>query len=175
MSEHFQALPTLERARARFKEINGEELVKDVFRQLFLKHGMDRKFGLVILHRHFDLGVGEKLVEYNGTSSPWPTAPTNGVEEPRPSVWSKALDGQFRPTEFRYSCDDRAGMSEEELSFMEEFDKLLQDIRASDVFGLCDYPGDGFRGSCEITVGRANINLKPADVRSSHQRPLNLV
>ncbi|KAM5447690.1 hypothetical protein McanMca71_006028 [Microsporum canis] len=107
-----------------------------------------------------------RLVNYNGTSLPWP-APTQGVEEPYISVWSKAADGTFRPNEYRYSQDYKeAAIDLAELGFIKEFDKLVQRHDASDLFGLCLYPGDDFEGSCEITVGRANINLKPADVRT---------
>ncbi|EEQ29479.1 conserved hypothetical protein [Microsporum canis CBS 113480] len=139
-----RALPTLEAARTKFKAINGDRLVKDVFRPF----------------------LSTRLVNYNGTSLPWP-APTQGVEEPYISVWSKAADGTFRPNEYRYSQDYKeAAIDLAELGFIKEFDKLVQRHDASDLFGLCLYPGDDFEGSCEITVGRANINLKPADVRT---------
>ncbi|EFE37717.1 hypothetical protein TRV_07632, partial [Trichophyton verrucosum HKI 0517] len=158
------ALPTLEAARAKFKSINGDELVNNVFRPFFVDGGMEKRLGLAILHRHFDLNVDERLVDYNGTSLPWPTAHTQEIEEPYASIWSKAADGTFRPTEYRYSQNpEAAAIGPAELNFMEEFDKLLQQHGASDLFGLCLYPGDDFEGSCEITVGRANINLKPAD------------
>ncbi|PGG95971.1 hypothetical protein AJ79_09791 [Helicocarpus griseus UAMH5409] len=168
--EHFHGLPTLETAREKFKALNGDALVKDVFRPFFLQHGMDERFGLAILHRHFDLTIEERLVDYNGTSSPWPTAPTKGIEEPHPSIWAKAPDGYFRPTEYRYSRDDGGEIGEAELSFMDKFDQLLQRHDASGVFGLCCYPGNDFEGSCEITVGRANINLKPADYPNDLQQ-----
>ncbi|KAF3481525.1 uncharacterized protein GIQ15_04284 [Arthroderma uncinatum] len=170
MPGHFQALPTLEAARAKFRAINGDELVKGVFRPFFVDGGMEKRLGLTILHRHFDLNADERLVDYNGTSLPWPAAPTQGIEEPYASIWSKAADGTFRPTEYRYSQNHKAAaIGPAELSFMEEFDKLLQHHDASDLFGLCLYPGDDFEGSCEITVGRANINLKPADYPSDLQ------
>ncbi|KAM5477015.1 hypothetical protein MauCBS54593_000286 [Microsporum audouinii] len=167
MPGHFQALPTLEAARAKFKSINGDELVKNVFRPFFIDGGMEKRLGLAILHRHFDLNVDERLVDYNGTSLPWPAARAQGIEEPYASIWSKAADGTFRPTEYRYSQNpEAAAIGPAELDFMKEFDRLLQQHDASDIFGLCLYPGDDFEGSCEITVGRANINLKPADVRA---------
>ncbi|KAK3896505.1 hypothetical protein C8A05DRAFT_20528, partial [Staphylotrichum tortipilum] len=66
--EHFQGLPTLEAARAKFIALNGDELVRTAFKNLFLKHGMESKFGLSMFHRHFDLSPGEMLVDYDGTS-----------------------------------------------------------------------------------------------------------
>lgn len=69
--EHFQGLPTLEAARAKFIALRGDELVRTVFRDFFLEHGMEYKFGLSMLHRHFNLSPGEMLVDYGGTSVPW--------------------------------------------------------------------------------------------------------
>lgn len=71
--EHFQSLPSLENARAKFNKLEGNDLVKEVFRKVFIDQGMERKFGLAMLHRHFDLEPGEMLVDYEGTSVPWST------------------------------------------------------------------------------------------------------
>jgi len=127
----------------------------------------------LILHRHFDLSAGEMLVEYNDTSTPWPLEGIDGMKPPHPSIWSRSLDGSFRPVEFRYSNHIEGGdIGEKEVPFMEEFHKLLQQHGAPDVFGLC--PGDDFDGTCEITQGRANINLAPADVGLSYISKLHM-
>ena len=47
---------------------------------------------------------------------------------------------------------------------MADFKRLLDSLEIPDLFGLCRYPGDDFEGLSEITRGKANINLKPADV-----------
>ena len=67
----YDRLPTLANAGKMFDHKNGEELVDNAFRELFLQHNMERIFGLVLLHRHFDLRPEEQLVEYRGTSVPW--------------------------------------------------------------------------------------------------------
>lgn len=61
--QHYLGLPTLEEARERFQEISGDSIVSNIFRPFFVEHGMDKRFGAVILHQHFDLNAGEKLVE----------------------------------------------------------------------------------------------------------------
>lgn len=62
--DHFQTLPSLEVARTNFVKLNGDDLVKDVFKKFFVEQGMDRTFGLAMLHRHFDLEPDEMLVDY---------------------------------------------------------------------------------------------------------------
>jgi len=44
---------------------------------------------------------------------------------------------------------------------------LLIGQNLTEIFGLYEYPGDDFKGTCEITIGLANINLKPKDIRQS--------
>jgi hypothetical protein len=61
-------------------------------KDFFVNAGMDRTFGLSMVHRHFDLMPDQKLVEYNGTSTPW-TAGISGMREPRPSIWAFDEDG----------------------------------------------------------------------------------
>ncbi|KAJ5532372.1 hypothetical protein N7494_008924 [Penicillium frequentans] len=147
--EHFQGLPSLEIARAKFTKLNGDGLVKELFKNFFTEQGMDRKFGLAMLHRHFDLEPGEMLVDYDGTS---------------PAIWSVSSEGDFKPTEFFYSEGEELILGKDELCFMERFKELLHEHEATESFGLCRYPGDDFNGLCEITHGRANINLKPSDL-----------
>lgn len=48
----------------------GDALIDKLFKNFFVLAGMDTKFGLFMVHRHFDLPEGKKVVEYNGTSTP---------------------------------------------------------------------------------------------------------
>src|ERR1700722_10973256 len=71
---------------------------KTSFRELFLDYNMDRTFGLILLHRHFDLNENERLVEYNGTSVPWRLSNISGnirassYLHPRPCLSVHALN-----------------------------------------------------------------------------------
>jgi hypothetical protein len=134
---------------------------------------MDRTFGLILLHRHFDLDANERLVDYGGTSVPWRLSKTSG--NIRASCWLLSVDGAIRPYEFCYASSrdevtepDLANMDQQ--AFFSAFKKLLGKYNAEDLWGLCRYPGDDFPGRVEVTEGRANINLKPEDV--SHPRLL---
>lgn len=163
-SEHFQNLPTLESAKSDFLvKAQGEEVVKNIIKKFFVEREMDRTFGVAMMHRHFHLENDEKLVEYRGTSTPWLSS-IPGMKEPQPCIWAFDRDGTLRPTEFRYSQIEDAPFSEEAIRFIADFKELLDKLKLTGSLGLARYPGDDFKGSCEITHGRSNINLTPEDV-----------
>lgn len=169
--DHFQSLPMLKDARNRFLEVNGDAIVADNIKSLFVSEGMDRIFGLAMIHRHFDLKPNQKLVEYNGTSTPWDSSQTTvGMRNPQPHMWAFDKDGLLKPIEFRYAEKQDEPWTEKELAFAAKFKATLDTLNLSHLFGLARYPGDDFAGSCEITEGTANINLKPEDV-SGHLLP----
>jgi hypothetical protein len=162
----FVALPGLASAGVMFRALGAEALVASEFRNLFLEHEMDRTYGLILLHRHFDLKDSERLVEYRGTSVPWQHDEL--YENVVPSTWLICHDGAIRPYEFTYAPHrvdaDPDPKSPERARFLQAFQRLLQKHNAIGLLGLCRYPGDDFSGRIEITRGRANINLLPRDV-----------
>jgi hypothetical protein len=62
---------------------------------------MDRAFGLILIHSHFDLDENERLVEYNGTSVPWQLSKISG--NIRASNWLVSVGGAITPYEFYYA------------------------------------------------------------------------
>ncbi|CEJ81040.1 hypothetical protein VHEMI01192 [[Torrubiella] hemipterigena] len=172
--EHFQSLPTVKDAHDSFILLDGQNHV-EWFKDFFVKYGMERRFGLAMMHRHFDLAPGERLVEYLGTSTPW-SGSSVGMNEPQPSMWAFDEDGLLRPTEYHYSAIIVDGFDQKELEFLAKLKPELDMRGLANLFGVARYPGDNFRGSCEFTQGRANINLQPKDVRECclfHQIMLN--
>lgn len=162
---HFQSLPTLETAKDNFLvRAKGNEVATETIREFFVNEGMERTFGLAMLHRHFDLEANERLVDYQGTSTPW-QATVTGMRDPQAAIWAFDKDDVLRPTEFRYSETVDAPLPENAPDFIRKFNAFLKQLNMVNVLGLARYPGDDFQGSCEITHGRANINLKPEDVR----------
>lgn len=162
--KHFQSLPTLEAAKDNFLvKARGEEVVTDIIRNFFVKEGMERMFGLAMLHRHFDLEGNERLVDYQGTSTPWQAA-LPGMKDPQAAIWAFDDNDVLRPIEFRYSETVDVPLPENAPDFIGKFNAFLKQLNMVGVLGLARYPGDDFQGSCEITHGRANINLKPEDV-----------
>lgn len=159
--DHFHSLPTIKDAHDRFININGQDHI-EWFKNFFVEEGMDRTFGLAMIHRHFDLERDEKLVEYRGTSTPW-SGGFSEMKEPQPAMWAFDEEGLLRPIEFRYSETQDGNFTDENLKFIAKFRAELALRGLDNVFGLSRYPGDSFTGSCEFTQGRANINLQPED------------
>lgn len=172
--DHFQSLPDLSVARNTFAQLDGKLLVDEVFRPFFIQCGMDRTFKLAMQHRHFDILPRQKMVSYNNTTTAWDATPGEGMDEPQPTIWSFSSDGSLAPTEFKYSKGHQFVFGEKELDFVDQFKKLLDQEGLTSLFGLCEYPGDDFEGTCEITNGHANINLKPKDVCIQFSHPLLL-
>ena len=161
IAEHYQQLPSLETARGRLLKNGGEALVEDVFRPFFQEHKMERRFGLQIAHRHFDVEQDEKVVHYGSCAVPWKAS--EGMPEPQPTVWA-FMGGCARPVEFRHTTSEMTELGPPESRFMDAFSRLQEHQGTPGLFALCEYPGDDFEGSCEITQGRCNINLRPRDV-----------
>ncbi|KAK4132536.1 hypothetical protein BT67DRAFT_457301 [Trichocladium antarcticum] len=48
-------------------------------------------------------------------------------------------------------------------AFLAEFSEMMVSMKANGILGLCSYPGDGYPGRVEFTVGRSNVNLTPQE------------
>jgi hypothetical protein len=165
--EAFNKLPSISDAVTKFDAIDGDSLVSTSFRELFLRYNMDRTFGLILLHRHFELDQNERLVSYGDTSVPWRLSKIS--KNITPSNWLLSGDGAIQPYEFCYTpaMDEATGpnlANSDQHAFFGALIRLLRKHKAESLWGLCKYPGDDFPGRVEVTEGRANINLRPEDV-----------
>lgn len=112
------------------------------------------------------------LFKYRGTSVPWTKASTEdmNINVPvKPANWLLSDNGDVRPYKFEYiSCEDTGAVVDfgdpDIQVFAQPLRRLLCENGLLGLFGLCRYPGDYFRGSAEMTVDRANINLLLEDV-----------
>ncbi|KAI0964736.1 hypothetical protein F4678DRAFT_455112 [Xylaria arbuscula] len=160
----FNATPLLPDALQRHQKAAGNDWVYDVFGSLFRKHGVEKIFGIGLLHHHFPLEDDEYLTEVRGTSTAWKSR--RGM---RPHVWALgAEDGILTPLEFTMDNDDKISPtypdweSDQAQQFLQELARLILNLKIDGVYGLVQYPGDDFPGCVEMTVGRANVNLTPA-------------
>ncbi|KAI6352284.1 hypothetical protein MCOR25_009465 [Pyricularia grisea] len=164
---NYNAIPDLHVAKHRFEEIGGEKLVEETFLELFRRHGVDKTFGLSMVHRHFELNGEERLVEFRGTAVPWEKVDELNNPGITAANWEVTPEG-IRPYEFKL---DPASVGSQGIDFNDpkiqafaaEFLELIQSVDATGLFGLCVYPGDDFETTIETTEGRANITfpLKP--------------
>jgi hypothetical protein len=66
----FNNLPGFEVAGPKFDAVDGKTIITDIMTPLFRKHSVEKVLGLQLLHQHFQLNSGERLVDFNGTSVP---------------------------------------------------------------------------------------------------------
>lgn len=67
----FNSLPDLHHAQDNFVSNRGPDIVATLLRPLIVKHQLEARLGVGLLHRHFDLLDEEMLVEFNNISTPW--------------------------------------------------------------------------------------------------------
>lgn len=172
-SDTFNTLPSLRDARELFKDRHGEDAVQHLL-DLIEQQGMEQKFGVILLHRHFDLQKNEALVDTNGTSSSWSIDETldattfkkyNG--EIIPHSWMFQDGGQLAPYEFAFSPtlsrdDDTPDFDMKDIQFLDEFSHLVQLLGMKDVFGLCSMRGRTQK-TMEVTEGGANVTFPLKD------------
>ena len=172
-SQTFNTLPALGRARELFKDRHGEDAVQHLL-DLIEQQGMEQKFGVILLHRHFDLQKNEALVDTNGTSSSWRIDETlnattlkkyNG--EITPQSWMIQDGGQLAPYEFAFSPtlsreDDTPDFDMTDIQFLDEFSHLVQLLGVKDVFGLCSMTGRAQK-TMEVTERGANVTFPVED------------
>ena len=128
-------------------------------KDLFRLHNVENDLGLVLLHKHSMLHDGERLTDVRGTSNPLT------FKIGQPSIWKISPDlKQLIPVEFSMENGDIDWQKPSMQRFLAAFACLLAEYDAEYIFGLCRYPGDGYPGRTEFTVGRSNVNLTPKEV-----------
>ena len=169
---HFNTLPNLLDASHAFNSKDGGDFVDKVFKPLLIKHHLQGKLGIGLLHRHFDLAGSERLVEFNNVSTPWPIE-GEGYDVKgaiSPSAWLIKA-GKLMPYEFNF--DPIGGEEALDLnsydSFVLEFINVAQNAGLDQVVALRLFPHKGFAGSLEFTQGKANITLLPDQVSNSNR------
>lgn len=168
----FIGLPSVMDAGSDLQTKGGRDVIHDVLGPLFTKHGVEEKFGLGLLHRHFEMAPSERLVELNNISTPWNATDAQSIGGIlRAQSWLFA-DNQLVPYEFRYvhgeaahtqlrSQDTTLGLLG---GFLKELYAALLALDLDKTLGLRLHPGMEFDGLVEVTAGRANINFHPSEM-----------
>ncbi|KAL2694906.1 hypothetical protein Neosp_001495 [[Neocosmospora] mangrovei] len=171
-SEAFQLLPGLEDSNHAFQSSGGQPLLQSHFRDLFVRYNVTDQFGVALVHRHFNLGDDEILVDVNGTSTPWqkpsPDDKTGSLRRYdrsiRPQSWTVDRDGHLMPYEF-FLDEDSSGADEMQSvdpAFLAEFLALLTNLKLTGVLGLRLIRGSESR-RIEVTERNANITFPVPD------------
>ena len=165
-SDMFNELPDLPTAEESFVSKVGADLVDKILRPMIENYQLQGKFGVGLLHHHFELDGSEKLVESVNISLPWKvTSDEYSGGRIVPSAWA-ICKGGLAPYNFYYSPLGRDSHFDftTTKAFVRQFVQATNDSDLEQTLSLRLFPGGGFTGALEVTEGRANINLLPDQV-----------
>ncbi|KAG5654828.1 hypothetical protein KAF25_010974 [Fusarium avenaceum] len=156
------AMTDVDVAAQRLQELNGLNHMKSCIRDIFMKHGVDKVFGVGLLHRHYDIAPNEKIVELGPVSSPWVVGDdeviTGGAVLPH--TW-RVFDGELKPTEFKFVPQRDVSNTDQPVfpaAFVKELIGVLQETGLDEVLGVSLYEaGDPDNETMEVTYGRSSI------------------
>ncbi|KAI9747541.1 MAG: N-acetyl-glucosamine-6-phosphate deacetylase [Chaenotheca gracillima] len=162
---HYNSLPELHAARNQFESTQASEILFTEIGEALLKHNVEKKLGVVLLHNHFLLEPYEILVNVGSVAVPWDAR--SGAEEltnVTPSSW-RFIDGGLTPFEFAHAATNMLLDQQQTQAFLVEFGAILNKLRLANLFGICALGGRSIDGptTMEFTSGRANITL-PFDI-----------
>lgn len=103
-TDTFNKLLSFKEAGLKFDSFDGGTFIADIMAPLFPKHRVENVLGLQLLHRHFTLQPGERLVDFNGTSVPIKPEgdPASNLTT---TIWDLEQSGdqlQLHPLEFMF-------------------------------------------------------------------------
>jgi len=136
--ENYATLPTLRQAVQALHRLGDEEdNITESFRQLFLEHNVQTRYGLVLLHRHQDLRRGARLVSHLGTMQSWDVGeilhPNLPIHEGYVMAQSfRSIGGRIMPYEFAFARH----YTNNDLPFLIDAAHLLQSLQVEDIFGI---------------------------------------
>ncbi|KAE9369881.1 hypothetical protein N431DRAFT_485680 [Stipitochalara longipes BDJ] len=145
--------------------LEGKQL-SDVLGNLFLDFQVENTFGVILLHRHFDLEPKEKLVHFGNSSVPWnidsQSLDSKGIV---PIAWQFLQDG-LAPFEWRYVAPFERKPPSIDLTthgpFLSKLTTVLNENQLDGIVGIyaVNDPDIDKPPMFEITTLRANINLE---------------
>ncbi|KAF5720123.1 hypothetical protein FMUND_4407 [Fusarium mundagurra] len=156
------AMTDVDVAAQRLQELNGMDHMKSCIRNVFMKHGVDKVFGVGLLHRHYDVAPNEKIIELGPVSSPWVVGDdeviTGGAVLPH--TW-RVFEGELKPTEFKFVPQRELSNVDRPVfpaAFVKELIGVLQETGLDEVLGVSLYEaGDPDNETMEVTYGRSSI------------------
>jgi hypothetical protein len=128
----YNSLISVEEADEKANENNVLQVFLEEATHIFRKHSMQDRFGVALLHKHYECGDNQHMIQYEETingENALVTRPVHAAPLQQgavPVVWS-LIDGKYHPLE--YSTDSLArelyGSGDIPQAFLEEFSDLL--------------------------------------------------
>lgn len=162
-AQHYNSLPSIADAGRSLKPAE-IALLTTTIGQVFVKHKVQKLFGIILLHNHFSLDENEILVNIGSVAVPWKTPSlAEQFRDVKGSAWRFTEQG-IAPYEFAYdvsSLPDVSGFQ----PFISELRALLNRLGLTEKLGICVFTGEDTDSTTrvEFTQGRANITL-PFDI-----------
>jgi hypothetical protein len=162
-AQHYNSLPNIADAGSSLKPAD-IALLTTTIGQVFVKHKVQKLFGIILLHNHFSLDENEILVNMGSVAVPWKVP--NLVErlrDVRGSAWRFTEQG-IAPYEFAYDVSLQPNISDFQ-PFLSELRALLDRLSLAKKFGICVFTNKDLDSATQVefTQGRANITL-PFDI-----------
>jgi len=142
----------------------------DLYRDIFQHFEVTDTVGLALLHKHFSIEEGERVVEFGHVSTPWPVPPdgrmAGGYLVPR--SW-RFWDDMLEPYEFGFNHPGQEEYKDVPLpaGFVERLRAFLAETNLLDVLGICVIGEDEIVGRIEKNRGRVNFTVpasRPEDL-----------
>ncbi|KAL3469849.1 hypothetical protein BJX99DRAFT_264771 [Aspergillus californicus] len=163
--QHYDTIPDIMDAGRDVQRSGTLDTLDATIGQLFIKHGLERELGLILLHNYFPLNEAERLVQFGNAAIPWDTTSAGSeLGNIITSSWRFVSDG-LAPYEFRYSNPTRGPLFklslEKHEAFLDELRAALTKANLIDILGLCTLDEQDINAppTIEFTSGRANITL----------------
>jgi len=147
------------------KELKGDDAIPTCIREVFDRHDMSEKFGISLLHRHFDIDESERLVAVNDTSTPWghEAYSNHKLGKVLPQAFIFTSPDKIVPFEYTFFTpnllDNVTLFESATKAFLTELGLCLFSLQLEKVLGLRVHPGIQKKLKLEFTVNRANINV----------------
>lgn len=147
-----------------------DRLSHDQYRDIFQQFEVTDTVGLALLHKHFSIEEGERVVEFGHVSTPWPVPPdgrmAGGYLVPR--SW-RFWDDMLEPYEFGFNHPGQEEYKDVPLpsGFVERLRAFLDETNLLDVLGICIIGEDEIVGRIEKNRGRVNFTVpasRPEDL-----------
>ncbi|KAF3492140.1 uncharacterized protein GIQ15_01657 [Arthroderma uncinatum] len=127
-------------------------------RQVFLDHKAQDHHGMCLLHNHFQIPEGQRLVEHGPISLPWDLGGEdkivvpkfNGVIAPR-SI--RLFDCKLAPFEFIFTLKE----PELSLGFLITAFRVIEDLKLHNVLRIRYFDKHDSQLSVKVTQGKANV------------------
>ncbi|KAL9049616.1 MAG: hypothetical protein Q9162_007132 [Coniocarpon cinnabarinum] len=171
LHEAYQTLPLVDDVAKQVTPAVKKDAIYGSLKHLILKHNLEAKFGITLLHRHYDIEPHERVVQHGPVMWPWDIGTTqnqvtvalNGNGYVKPRAWRFAgLDNV--PFEYEYTAVDKDHeLTDAELDFLGEFAKEIHRLGLQDLLGIRDVQNLDKKHTLELTVNRCNVMVDPAD------------